>query len=32
MAASVEENEQLDVGVSQELTRKQPGRPHRLRM
>ena len=31
-AASVEENEQLDVGVSQELARKQRGRPPRLRM
>ena len=32
MAASVEENEQLDVGVSQELARKRRGRPRRLRM
>ena len=32
MAASMEENEQLDVGVSQELARKRRGRPRRLRM
>ena len=32
MAASVEESEQLDVGVSQELARKRRGHPRRLRM
>ena len=32
MAASVEENEQLDVGVSQELARKRRGRLRRLGM
>ena len=32
MAASVEESEQLDVGVSQELARKRCGHPRRLRM
>ena len=32
MAAPVEENEQLDVGVPQELARKRCGRPRRLRM
>ena len=32
MAASVEENEQFDVGVSQELARKRRGRPRRLKM
>ena len=32
MAACVEENEQHDVGVSQELARKRRGRPRRLRM
>ena len=32
IAASVEEDEQLDVGVSQELARKRRGRLRRLRM
>ena len=32
MAASMEENEQLDVDVPQELARKRRGRPRRLRM
>ena len=32
MAASMEEDEQVDSGVSQELARKRHGCPHRLRM